>query len=294
MKHLIVRTPLIRSDITSENNVFLKPENLQVFGSYKIRGVVEAIQTASPDRLKNGLYTASAGNMAQAIAFAARTLKIPCVIYVPSSAPEIKKQAIWKLGADLVERPFEEIWDMVRCPPIVDGLFIHPVLTEGLQKGYGQIATEILQDLPSVDAVVIPFGVGGLSLGLAKEFKKHKNDIKIFCCEPETSAPLATSLKNGYASQVKRQPSFVDAIGTPEVLPYVFGQLSKLIEKSFVVSIAEAHESVQQLANKNKLICEGAAGVAFAAAKQIQSSGNFQNIVAILSGGNIPLGIELR
>lgn len=287
MENYILRTPLMRADVNSENTIFLKPENLQPFGSYKIRGVVSAIKVVSSERLKHGLYAASAGNMAQAVAFAAGLLKIPCLIYVPSSAPEIKKAAIRNLGSELIELPFQEIWDMVRQPPRVDGLFFHPVLTEGLQSGYENIGYEIMEDLPSVDAVMIPFGVGGLSLGLAKALKKRKPDIKIYCCEPETAAPLAASLKNGYASRVERKPSFVDAIGTPEVLPFVFDELSGLVEKSVVVSIEETEKALKHLAQKNKLICEGAAGVAYVAAKQIQQSGEANRIVAILSGGNI-------
>lgn len=287
MRKYILRTPLIRADVNSDETIFLKPENLQPFGSYKIRGVVSAIQAASKEQLQNGLLAASAGNMAQAVAFAARKLEIPCRIYLPLSAPEVKKAAIRKLGAELIELPFQEVWDMVMTPPITDGLFFHPVLTVGLQSGYGNIGREILEDLPNVDAVVVPFGVGGLSLGIAKVLKERKPDLKVFCCEPETAAPLSMSLKNNFASKVERKPSFVDAIGTPEILPYVFNELSHLIENSIVVSIDQTEKALRQLAFENKLICEGAAAVAYAAAKQIQEAGEVKNIVAILSGGNI-------
>ncbi len=287
MTKFILRTPLIDSDICAKNKIFLKAENLQTFGSYKIRGVLSAIHAAPSEKLKNGLFAASAGNMAQAVAFVAGMLNIPCRIFVPLSAPEIKKNAIKQLNAKLVELPFEDVWKMVQQPSETEGLFIHPVLTNGLLHGYGQIGLEILEDLPEADAIVIPFGVGGLSLGLARHLKKQRPDIKIFCCEPETACPLATSLQNGFASSIERKTSFIDAIGTPEVLPYVFADILDLIEDSIVVSILDTEIAIEQLVNKNKLICEGAAGVAYAAAKKIQKIHGFKNIVAILSGGNI-------
>lgn len=287
MDNLILRTPLI-SHQNNLQNIFLKPENLQPFGSYKIRGVLAAIQSADESQLKIGITAASAGNMAQAVAFLAQQLKINCQIFVPDSAPEIKKLAIKKMGAKLVEIPFSEVWEMVRNPKPIPGFFIHPVFTPGLLEGYGTIADEILTDRPSLQAVVIPFGVGGLTLGVARRFKKLKPEIKIYCCEPETAAPLKASLIAGKASQVQRIPSFVDAIGTPEVLEEVFQLARDIVEDSIVVPLSQIQNAMKNLLVSNKLVCEGAAATSLAAAQQLIQKNPKLEIACILTGGNVP------
>lgn len=290
MKTEIVRTPLL----SFNEKLFLKPENLQPFGSYKIRGVFSAMQTADPSLLKNGVSAASAGNMAQAVAYLARNRGVGCRIYVPDSAPEIKKEAIRKLGATLQELPFADVWEMVRQgPKNSDGLFIHPVFTPGLLEGYGLIANELLEDHPSLNAVVVPFGVGGLLLGVAKALKNLNPEIVIYACEPETAAPLNASLKKGKATSIDRLPSFVDAIGTPEVLPQVFEETRSLVKDSIVVGLEETRVAVKTLALNKKLICEGAAAAGFAAALKLQREKPDLEIACILTGGNIaPLVLE--
>lgn len=296
LKEVILRTPLIPSyDPNSKGKIFLKPENLQIFGSYKIRGVSRALQMASSEQLSQGLSAASAGNMAQAVAFAAKKLQLPCQIYIPETAPQIKKKAIANLGAQLIELPFSDIWKMVQRQSIQDfeGLFFHPVLTPGLQEGYGEIAKEILEDQPEADAIVVPFGVGGLSLGISKTIKKLNPKIKVFCAEPSTANPLFESMKQGKAVQVPRENSFIDAIGTPEVLPYVFEELRPLIEGSLIIQPNTAKEGIHSLLTQNKLLVEGAAAVSFAAAQSLVSSGKYHKVVCILSGGNMNLN-EVR
>lgn len=283
----VVRTPLI--PFAGDARLWLKPENLQPFGSYKIRGVETAVNLATPDQLQNGLTAASAGNMAQAVAYAARELQIPCRIYVPDSAPEIKKAAIRQLGAELVERPFPEIWQIVQRNSVNGdrGMLIHPAQTESLRVGYGSIGREILADQPESDAVVIPFGVGGLALGIAAAMKSLQPAVAVYLAEPETAAPFAMSLRTGKASQVERVPSFVDAIGVPEVLPYVFEHLSKLVDGSKVVSIRNAEAAVAKVFRQHRMVIEGAAGCALAAAESIATEGRYRRIAVILSGGNI-------
>lgn len=286
MQTLIVRTPLLRFQQT---RIFLKPESLQPFASYKLRGVAQAVMSAPEELRANGLCTASAGNMAQAVAFMARELKLPCRIIVPDSAPEVKKAAIRNLGAELDEKPFHEVWELVRNPPrSTNELFIHPVFTPGLLEGYGRMAQELLEDRPSLHAVVVPFGVGGLTLGLGRALKKLKPEIRIYTCEPETASPLAVSLKRGRASQVERQPSFIDAIGTPEVLPEVFAEAKDLVHESRIVRLDETRAALRELAERAKLVCEGAAAASFVAARQLASENPTFEIAAILSGGNLP------
>jgi threonine dehydratase len=287
-----VRTPLI--PLHSEENrqsgkIFLKPENLQPFGSYKIRGVASVLRMAKTEELKHGLCAASAGNMAQAVAFAAQRSGIGCRIYIPDSAPEVKKSAIRKLGAVLVERPFHEIWKIVNGEIKVDepGLFIHPAFNDRLLLGYGSIADELIADLPDIDAVVIPFGVGGLALGIAKRMSELRPSISIYLVEPETAAPFKQSLKRGAASKIERMPSFVDAIGTPEVLPQVFKRLTPSVTDSIVVTLAEIKETLRALYFNHKLICEGAGAASLAAATKLSHSSSHNKIACILSGGNI-------
>lgn len=280
--------PVIKLD-DGEPVIYLKPENLQRFGSYKIRGIISVIANAKPELLMKGLSAASAGNMAQAVAYVAGILKIPCTIYMPESAPEVKKEMVLKLGARIIEMSYEQVWGMVRgdIQPSEEGIFIHPALNESLRKGYSAIAHEIMADLPDVDAVVIPFGVGGLTLGIGMEMKKLRPGVSIYTCEPETAAPLKMSLVCGQASSVERIPSFVDAIGTPEVLPHVFNLLEPIIEDSIVVPMKEIEQGLKELLMRQKLLCEGAAACAYAAALRLSATTNHKKIVCILSGGNI-------
>lgn len=280
---MYIRTPLLEL----ERGIFLKPENLQPFGSYKIRGVARAIEVADPVKLKEGLSAASAGNMAQAVAFAAKTLGTPCRIFAPTTAPQIKKDAIRALGAELVELSYEDLWKLVnrQSPTPARGVFIHPIHTPGLLEGYASIADEILADAPDAEDVILPFGVGGLSLGVARRLKELKPGIRIHLCETETAAPMRASLEIGEASRIAREPSFIDAIGTPEVLPEVFQALRPLVEGSLVVSLDETRHAITELATKKKLVCEGAAAAALAAARQLPRD---RKKVCVLTGGNLP------
>lgn len=286
----VIRTPLLFSNVLDTDvEIYLKPENLQPFGCYKIRGIAALIDGSSRDKLNEGITAASAGNMAQAAAFAALKLNIPCTIYLPDTAPEIKKSTIKKLGAAIVEIPYQQVWGMVRgdVTPKAHGIFIHPAYNQLLRKGYATIANEIITDLPEVDAIIIPFGVGGLCIGVGEAVKRLKPTVDIYTCEPETAAPLNKSLAAGRAMMVNRQHSFVDAIGTPEVLTGVFDLLAPIVKDSIVVSLDDIRVALRQLLLQQKLVCEGAAACAYAAAFKLASSGKYKKIVTILSGGNI-------
>jgi threonine dehydratase len=294
-KH-VLRTPLIpyRADeLSLKERIFLKPENLQIFGSYKIRGVVSVVDSADPHALKKGLVTASAGNMAQAVAFVARELRIPCRIYVPESAPEAKKSVIRGLGAEMIEKPFAEIWEIVQRGSVVgeEGIFIHPAFTEALVTGYGSIVDEVIEDLPDFDAMVVPFGVGGLSLGITRRIKSRHPSASIFVAEPETAAPMRFSLAQKKASAVERRSSFIDAIGTPEVLRPVFEELSPVIAGSIVVQVKEAEAAVSKLFRSHRIVVEGAAACSLAAAERLARESESKKIVCLLSGGNIDIQV---
>lgn len=282
------RTPLLKVP-DHDGAIYLKLESMQAFGSYKIRGVVNAVSVANLETLRCGLVAASAGNMAQAVAFAAKTLNVPCQIFVPETAPDVKKNAIRQLGATLIERHFAEIWSMVtgETPPSHPGVFIHPTRTPGLLEGYGTIVREIIEDVSRLDAVVVPFGVGGLSLGIARALREINPQIKLYLCEPETAAPFAASLKQGRPCRVERQPSFVDAIGTPQVLEDVFAELQPLVEDVIVVTLPEVRQALRRLLIEHKTLAEGAGAAAYAAALSLQKRHPHQHTAAIISGGNI-------
>ncbi|WP_028389541.1 pyridoxal-phosphate dependent enzyme [Legionella fairfieldensis] len=289
LNQLVIRTPLLSFNEIEESQIYLKPENLQQFGSYKIRGVVSVIKNSEPLLLSKGLSAASAGNMGQAIAFVARQLAIPCHIYVPDTTPQIKKDRIKKSGANLHEKPFEAIWQIVRgdISPSTESIFIHPVFSEALLAGYEAIAYEIIEDLPDLDAIIIPFGVGGLSIAISRVIHQYNPKIAIYTCEPETAAPMYNSLRQGKPTSVSRIVSFVDAIGTPEVLPAVFQQLSPFLTDSIVVNLESVKQAVRTLLFNNKLLCEGASACSLAAGLNILKEKKHRKIVCLLTGGNL-------
>jgi threonine dehydratase len=296
LEKLIIQTPLIpfyNEGFDIQSRIFLKPENLQIFGSYKIRGVASVLKEIEPQILQKGLCAASAGNMAQAVAFAAQQLKIPCRIYVPESAPQTKLLAIQKLGAETIRLHYSDVWKIVRGDIVLpdDRFFIHPALNQFLLKGYAKIGDEIIEDMPDVDAVVIPFGVGGLSLGISNSIQNRNLDIAIYTCEPETASPFKKSLQLAKPSAINRISSFVDAIGTPEVLPQIFHQLAPLVKDSLVISIEEIKQALKSLYFNHKLVCEGAAGCSLAASIHLARLRRYRKIVCILSGGNIDTNV---
>jgi threonine dehydratase len=282
-----IRTPLIPFYGHSNKNIFLKLENLQPFGSYKIRGVENIIKNLSKIELQNGLVAASAGNMGQAVAYLAKKYNIPCTILVPDSAPSIKIKTIRSLGANIIKLPYENVWKIVQDGkyPKNPGYFIHPSNNTLLTEGYASIAKEILVDLPDLDAIVIPFGVGGLTLGVASYIRKHNSNIKIYTVEPETSHPLHRLLIRKDSSFISVRKSIVDAIGTPEVIPSIRDIIRSLVDVPTVSTVDQVKSAISTLFNKHHIIAEGAGAASFAAALTDQVSG--ENIACIISGGNI-------
>ncbi len=283
-----VRTPLLR--LVSEDapaEIYLKLENLQPIGSFKIRGSGNAMACADPDLLAEGVYTASAGNMAQGVAWNALRLGIPCQVVVPDTAPDTKMEAIARLGAVAIPVPFEEWWQVLvnHHHPGVPGLFIHPVADPNVIAGNGTIGLEILEDLPEVDTVLVPFGGGGLSCGIASAIKARKPDTKVFACEVETAAPLRASLQKGEPTAVDRIPTFIDGIGGKSVLTEMWPLARSLLDGSLVVEVEAVVQALRLLALRNRLIAEGAGGAPVAAALAGMAGGG--RVVCVISGGNI-------
>jgi threonine dehydratase len=299
-----IRTPLIRLDQPSVDSgrrtepgertagIWLKLECLQPIGSFKIRGAANAIALANPDELAGGVYTASAGNMAQGVALAARRLDIACRVIVPDTAPLAKLEAIERLGGTLVPLPFDEWWRAIleHGHPDESGFFIHPVSDPAVIAGNGTIGLEILEDLPEVDAVIVPYGGGGLSCGIASAIREKTDAVRIFASEVETSAPFAASLEAGRPVSVERRPTFVDGIGGGSVLEEMWPLTSSLLDGSLVTTLEEICDAIRTLAARAHVIAEGAGGSALAAALEYQcreDSEVEQRIVAVISGGNI-------
>jgi threonine dehydratase len=283
----VIRTPLVRLNV-DEKEIYLKLENLQPIGSFKLRGAGNAIATANPDRLAKGVYTASAGNMAQGVAWHARRLGIACTVIVPEHAPETKLAAITRLGASFIKVPFDQWWQVLvnHSYPGQEGLFVHPVSDPAVMAGNGTIGLEILEDLPDVDTILIPYGGGGLSCGIAAAVRALKPDVKIYACEVETSAAFAAALAAGAPAKIDYTPSFVDGIGSGGVLDDMWPLAHSLLDGSLVMSLADVAEAVRTLAERNRVIAEGAGATPVAAALSDKTK-NGGRIACIVSGGNI-------
>ena len=286
----VIRTPLVRLNV-DDTEIYLKLENLQPIGSFKLRGAGNAIALADPRELAKGVYTASAGNMAQGVAWHARRLGIPCTVVVPYHAPETKLAAITRLGAKIIKVPFDDWWQVIvtRRYAGLEGFFVHPVSDPPVMAGNGTIGLEILEDLPDEDTILVPYGGGGLSCGIATAVKALKPDTKVYACEVETSAALAAALSAGAITKIDYKPSFVDGIGSSSVLAEMWPLAQSLLNGSIVMSLAEVADAVRTLAERNRVIAEGAgaAPVAAALAGRGRQDGRNGKVVCVVSGGNI-------
>jgi threonine dehydratase len=287
---VVMRTPLVRLRVEdAPAEIYLKLENLQPINSFKIRGAANAVRSASPAQREAGLLTASAGNMAQGVAWMARELGLPATIAVPEHAPEAKLQAIERLGGRVLRVPYEEWWRAIVTSRIegVDGLFVHPVQDPAVMAGNGTIGLEILEDLPDPDAVVIPVGGGGLAVGIASALKALRPQCKIYTAEPATGAALQAALRAGEPTDVQYTPSFVDGSGSRRVLDPMWPRLAEVIDDAFAVPIEAAAAAVRTIADRTRVIAEGAGALATAAALAGQAGSG--RVVCIVSGGNINL-----
>jgi threonine dehydratase len=285
-----LRTPLVRlncSDAPAE--VFLKLENLQPIGSFKIRGAANAMARLSAEQLRRGVLTASAGNMAQGVAWRARELGIPCTVVAPDTAPAVKLEAVRRLGGRVVTVPFERWWQTFqeRTYPGVDAAFLHAFDDPDVMAGNGTIGLEILEDLPDVDAVVIPWGGGGLTCGVAAVVRAKKPGCRLYAAEVATAAPLAASLAAGAPVVVDHRPSFVDGIGSKTVFPQMLARARALIDGSLVAELAKVAAAVRLLAERNRVIAEGAGACPVACALSGKAGGG--KVACVVSGGNIDL-----
>lgn len=291
IKGMVNRTPLLRFYPDNfPGEIYLKLENLQPIGSFKLRGACNAMSLADRSLLAAGVYTASAGNMAQGVAWNAKIMKIPCTVIVPDHAPQTKLDAITRLGAKYIKVPFNDWWQVIvtRNFEGMKGMFIHPVSDPSVIAGNGTVGLEILDDLPGVDTVIVPYGGGGLASGIATAIKETRPAVKIFASEVETAAPLAPSLKAGHPVEVEYAASFVDGIGSRSILAEMWPLVSRLVNNSIVVSLSEVANAIKLLIERSRVIAEGAGGSSLAAA--LTGKAGYGKIVCVISGGNIDAG----
>jgi len=283
-----IRTPLVRLNLdTGPAEIYLKLENLQPIGSFKIRGAANAIAHLSPRELEFGVVTASAGNMAQGVAWNARKLGVPCTVIAPETAPYTKIRAIERLGGHVIKVSFEEWWRAFeeRQYPGVKGTFIHAFDDENVMAGNGTIGLEILEDLAEPDAVVIPWGGGGLTCGIASVLRELRPACKVFTAEVSTGAPLAASIAAGEPTEVDYRPSFVDGIGAKRVFPQMFERAQPLIDGAFMADLQEIGEAIRLLVERNRIVAEGAGACPVACA--LSGKAGTGKVVCVVSGGNI-------
>jgi threonine dehydratase len=282
----ILRTPLVRFEHEGERALYLKLENLQPIGSFKLRGASNAMAIAERATLAQGVYTASAGNMAQGVAWNARRLGIPCTVVVPDSAPRAKLDAIERFGARLLPVPYARWWQVLveHTFPGLAGLFIHPVSDPAVIAGNATIGLELLEDLPDLATAIVPYGGGGLSTGIACALRALRPEARTFAAEVETAAPLSAALAAGRPTPIEHRTSFVDGIGGRGILEEMWPLAASVLAGSLVVSLTEIAAAIRTLATRQRIVAEGAGAAALAAALKSDLPGP---IVCVVSGGNI-------
>lgn len=287
-------TPLIKlygccnGSNCQNTNVFLKLENLQPLGSFKVRGAYNVVCNLSDEQKRLGVWSASRGNFAQGLSWVCSQEDIKCTVVVPHDTPKAKIEPAEKLGAKIVHVSdsewFKIIFENPTCPQVT-GTFVHPAFEYKAIAGNAVIGLEILEQLADIDAIIIPFGGGGLTLGVAACVRHRKPDVRVYVAEVETAAPLTASLRAGEPVKINYQPSFVDGIGSTTVSADIFHLVKKLVEESIVVSLEEIKNAVRLLARRNHVIAEGAGAASVAAA--LSGKAGSGNIVCLVSGGCI-------
>jgi threonine dehydratase len=283
-----IRTPLVRLQAPeAPAEIWLKLETLQPVGSFKIRGASNAIRRAPPDEVRRGVVTASAGNMAQGVAWVAREAGVPATIVVPDHAPETKLAAIARLGGQVVKVPFDRWWQAIEESRFdgAEGLFVHPVSDRAVMAGNGTIGLELLEDLPELDAVVVPYGGGGLVSGIGSAVKQLRPQTRVLTVEPETAAPLAASFAAGSPQEVEYRPSFVDGAGGRLVLPVMWPTVCEVVDAALTATLGETAGAIRLLAERARVIAEGAGALPVTAALTGQAGTG--TIVCVVSGGNL-------
>jgi threonine dehydratase len=286
-----IRTPLVklRHDGASPE-IWLKLENLQPVNSFKLRGAANAVAMLSPEARQRGVWTISAGNAGQGVAYAARGFGVPCTVVTIETAPGTKVERMEELGARIVKAPFDACWRAMaeRTFPGVEGTFVHPFDDHDFIAGNASMGLEILEDLPGVRTVIAAVGGGGLIVGVGSALRHLAPAVRVLGAEPETAAPAAASFAAGEAREFAGwQASFVDGAGGKSVFPRMWERMKGVVDGSIVVSLDETRRAIRLVAERARVIAEGAGGLSVAAA--LSGRAGDGPIVAVVSGGNIDL-----
>jgi threonine dehydratase len=287
---VITRTPLVRllHDVAGAPEIWLKLENLQPINAFKLRGAANAVALLGAEERRRGVWTISAGNAGQGVAYAARAAGVPCTVVVIETAPDTKLERMRALGAKLVKAPFDACWNAMedRAFPGVEGTFVHPFDDHDFIAGNATVALEILEDLPSVKTVISAIGGGGLISGIGSTMRNLAPQVRVLGAEPETAAPGAVSFAAGSPQVFEEwRASFVDGAGGKSIFPRMWERMKDTVDGSVVVTLDEVKAAMKVIASKARVIAEGAGALGVAAAFK-QSDGP---VVAVISGGNIDL-----
>ncbi len=285
IKDVILRTPLVKL----QDDIYLKLENLQPINAFKIRGAANAVALLSDSERKKGVWTISAGNAGQGVAYAARSAGIPCTVVTIETAPDTKVERMRNLGARIVKAPFDACWQAMESRefPGVEGAFVHPFDEHDFIAGNATLGLEILEDLPEVKTIIAAIGGGGLISGIGSAVRQMAPKVRIIGAEPETAAPGALSFEKNSAQVFSGwQASFVDGAGGKSIFPRMWERMNGIVDGSIVVTLDEVKKAMRLVAEKTRVIAEGAGALAVAAALRKSEPGP---IVAVISGGNIDL-----
>ena len=288
---MVLRTPLVRLDLgLGGPDIRLKLENLQPTNAYKIRGAANAVAKLSDTDKAKGVWTISAGNAGQGVAFAARAAGIPCSVVAIETAPQTKIDRMRALGATIVPVSYEEAWKAAEAHAYagLDGTFIHPFDNQDFIAGHGTMGLEIVEDAPDVQTVITAIGGGGLITGVGAAVKALRPDIRVLGAEPETAAPYAYSLREGGPRKFPDwQASFVDGAGGQSVTDRMWERMKPVVDGSITVTLDQTRAAMRLIAEKSRTIAEGAGALALAAA--LTGEAGDGPIVCVVSGGNIDL-----
>jgi threonine dehydratase len=287
----VLRTPLVKLDLGKDGpDIRLKLENLQPTNAYKIRGAANAVARLSDEEKARGVWTISAGNAGQGVAYAARAAGIPCSVVAIETAPQTKLDRMRALGADIIPVSYTEAWKAAESHAFegLDGTFVHPFDNHDFIAGHGTMGLEIVEDCPEVETVIAAIGGGGLITGVGSAVKALKPDVRVIGAEPETASPYAHSLGVGGPSKFAAwEASFVDGAGGQSVTQRMWDRMQAVVDGSIVVTLDQVREAMRLMAEKARIVSEGAGALALAAA--LTGEAGEGPIVCVVSGGNIDL-----
>jgi threonine dehydratase len=290
-KGAVLRTPLVKLELgPGLPDIRLKLENLQPINAYKLRGAVNAVAMLSEEARKRGVWTISAGNAGQGVAYAARAAGVPCKVVVIDTAPHAKLERMRALGAELIPAPFDVCWEALETHAFegMDGTLVHPFDDHDFITGHAVMGLEILEDEPNAKAVICAVGGGGLVTAIGSAVKALKPEVKIYGVEPETAAPFARSWAEARPCTFpERQTTFVDGAGGSSIMPRMWERMRPVADGALGVSLEETRKAMRLMAEKARVIAEGAGALSLAAALSGQTGEG--PIVAVVSGGNLDL-----